>query len=180
MKKGQTWISAVLYIALGTIIMTIILAAGMPVINKLKDKNVVIQTKEVMYGVDRAIRTVLSEGPGSQRTIHVDIGKGDFIIDGDKEQINWSMETKALLTAPDILIHEGNLNILTKETAVEEKYTIMLGIDYSDNADIQTGELEENIATTIKGRYSLIIKNTGVDFTDPDATKSRVSIKEMA
>ena len=50
MKNGQTWISAVLYIALGTILLTIILAAGLPVINNLRDKNVVIQTQRQSIG----------------------------------------------------------------------------------------------------------------------------------
>jgi len=177
MKKGQTWISAVLYIALGTIIMTIILAAGMPIISKLKDKNIVIQTKEVMYGVDRAINTVLSEGPGSQRTVHIDVGRGDFIIDGNKEHINWSMETKALLTAPGVMLHEGSLDILTKETAVEDKYVIMLGIDYSENADVKFGDVDPDIVKTIKGRYSLIIKNKG---PLEEGAKPTVHIKEIS
>ncbi len=175
MKKGQTWISAVLYIALGTIVMTIILTAGMPVINKLKDKNIVVQTKEVMYGIDGAIRTVLSEGPGSQRTIHVDVGRGDFIIDGVNEHINWSMRTKALLTAPGIVIQEGNLNILTKETTVEGQYIIMLSIDYSDNSDIKIEE--EDTTKMIKGRYSLVINNRGLT---GGAIKPIVNIKDLS
>mgnify|MGYP001558011191 FL=1 len=56
-KKGASiWISAVLYFGIGIIILTILLTAGLPVINKLRDKNIVIQTKQVMHTLDENIR----------------------------------------------------------------------------------------------------------------------------
>ena len=73
MKKGQTWISAVLYIALGTVVLTIIIAAGLPVLNKLRDRNAVLQTKEVLFELNNVIRTVVSEGPGSQRSLLINM-----------------------------------------------------------------------------------------------------------
>ena len=39
-KKGDIWVSAILYFGLGIIVIAILLAAGLPVINKLKDKNI--------------------------------------------------------------------------------------------------------------------------------------------
>ena len=35
-KKGQVWISAALYTALGVILVTLILSVGMPFVDKLK------------------------------------------------------------------------------------------------------------------------------------------------
>ena len=49
MKKGDIWISAALYFGLGIVVLSLILAAGLPVINKLRDKNIIIQTKEIMF-----------------------------------------------------------------------------------------------------------------------------------
>ena len=44
-KKGDIWISAALYTALGLILITVILSVGMPFVNKIKDRNTVLQTK---------------------------------------------------------------------------------------------------------------------------------------
>ena len=79
-KKGDIWISAVLYMGLGIIILTIILSAGLPVINRIRDKNLAIDTKESMFTIDKNIREVYNEGPGSQRPLILEIKKGDFNI----------------------------------------------------------------------------------------------------
>ena len=74
--KGQIWISAVLYSALGIIIITIILSAGLPLINKIRDRNLVTQTKDIMRTLDDNIKKVANEGPGSKRFL------SPLIIDG--------------------------------------------------------------------------------------------------
>lgn len=158
MKNAQTWISAALYIALGIIILTIVLAAGMPVINELKDKNTFLQTKDVMFGLNKAIRTVISEGPGSQRVATITIGRGDFKIDEANDIISWQMETKATISAPNKDIPEGNLIIRTDETVVLGKYVVSLKIPYNVIADI---ELLDN-TDTFTGRNSFVIKNQGL------------------
>ena len=68
-KKADIWISAALYFGLGIIVITIILSAGLPLINRLKDKNTVIETKDVMFKLDTAIREVIRNGPGEQRSL---------------------------------------------------------------------------------------------------------------
>ena len=56
-KKGDsTWISAVLYFGIGIIIISILLAAGTPVVNRIRDKNTILQTKETMSNLDDNIR----------------------------------------------------------------------------------------------------------------------------
>src|SRR3989344_9677985 len=99
-KKGDVWVSAVLYFGLGMVLLTIILAAGTPVVNRLRDKNIVLQTKEVMHTLDSNIREVAREGPGSQRPLAVDIRKGEFLIDRVNNKVEWSYDTKALLSEP--------------------------------------------------------------------------------
>ncbi len=72
-KKGDVWVSAVLYIALGMVIITIVLAAGLPLVTKMKDKNTVAQTKRVMLSIDDNLKEVATEGPGSRRVIPLEI-----------------------------------------------------------------------------------------------------------
>ena len=79
------WISAVLYIALGTVAITIVLSAGVPVINKIKDKNTIIQTRDIMLSLDNIIREVRDEGTGSRRVISPFTIKGGSMFIKDNE-----------------------------------------------------------------------------------------------
>src|SRR3989344_9073841 len=96
-KKGDIWISAALYTAIGIILIGLVLSVGMPFINKVKMRNTMLQTKEVMYNMDNVIREVWNEGLGSRRPIFVEIQEGDFLIydkDGaipNKNKIIWSV-----------------------------------------------------------------------------------------
>src|SRR3989344_4483624 len=118
-KKADIWISAVIYIGLAITILTIVLAAGMPVINKLRDKNVEIQTRDVMSSLDDTIRTVVKEGPGSRRTPVIKINRGEFKIDEAQNEIVWTLSnSKFMFSQPDVPIDEGNLKINTENSPV--------------------------------------------------------------
>ena len=53
--------------ALGVIVLTIILAAGVPMIQKMKDKNSFSQAKTVFFTLNQNINDVINEGPASRR-----------------------------------------------------------------------------------------------------------------
>ena len=129
-KRGGIWISAILYMAMGIVILSIILAVGLPAINKMKDSYNVRQTKELMIGLDDNIRNVYHEGPGSQRIVNLEIGRGDFVINPDLDIVTWEIESSAILSELNVPVKEGNLEILTNTTNVEGKYGVKLTLDY--------------------------------------------------
>ena len=155
-KKGQVWISAALYTALGVILVTLILSVGMPFVDKLKARNTILQTKGVMYDFDEIIRTVNLEGLGSRRPLYVDIGEGDFLIDSENDKLIWSFFAEDQLgIEPDLLnpIKEGNLNI--QSTSLGQGYRIELFLDYSnENVDIEALNLK-----LLSGKYNLVAEH---------------------
>jgi len=155
MKKADVWISAVLYMALGIILLTLILAAGLPVIKKIKDKNTALQTKDLMFQLDKSIKAVYTQGPGSQRPITLEVRRGLLTIDEVTDTIIWTFETSVLLSEPAIPIQEGNLLILTQETGVEENYQTTFTLDYESILDISSSLAD------ISGTNRLMITNTG-------------------
>lgn len=157
-KKGDVWVSAILYTALGVVLLTIVLAAGLPAIQKMKDSYTSKQTKELMLTLDKNIKTVYHEGPGSQRVVTINIGRGDFIIDQDSELINFNFESSALISEIDAPVQEGSLTILTEETGVNGKYSVSLTLDY-DQSEV---ELEYDGSDMISGKINLLIYNKGV------------------
>src|SRR3989344_1659064 len=158
MKKGEIWISAVLYTAIGIVAMTLILAAGIPLINKIKDRNTFAQTKELMYVFDESIRTVISEGLGSQRELSpFNIQRGDLYI--NENSVNWSMKTTALIVEPSsssnrIVKKEGTLDIWQDETNIRDEYNINLGGAYSN---LKFSIISDH-SNPYLGEYNILVK----------------------
>lgn len=159
-KRGQIWISAVLYIALGIILITLILSAGLPLIDKMKDRNTISQTKTLMYSIDTNIKQVTKEGPGSKRYLTIAVDEGQLNIENNK--ITWIKETKFKLIEPDIEFEEGPINILLEKTETEGEYLMNLELDYSNIAKIQ---LESQFNNPFKGKYGFSIEHSGT-YTD--------------
>lgn len=190
-KKGQIWISAVLYMALGVIVLTIVLAAGVPMIQKMKDKNSFAQSKAVFASVDDNIREVINEGPGSRRYLSpFEIKSGEFVVDEDNSRVLWSMKTKAKLMEPSYYFtnlpsgepsptgvpefREGALYMYARETNIVDEYVANIKLDYTDVAHLQ---LDSPFTGPFSGSYSLTIEHTGT--YDPEDSLPIIKIKVM-
>jgi len=157
--KGQIWISAVLYIAIGIIIISLLLTAAVPMINKMKDRNTVANTKDVLFDIDDTIKTVAKEGPGSQRELTpLSIKAGELLIDKDNERIAWRLNTNAIVSEPDTLIQEGVLTLLTQSTPIVDHYIINLNLSYASLIDLTLVSAYHN---PFSGTYSLSVRHTG-------------------
>ena len=173
-KKGDVWVSAILYFGLGIIIITIMLTAATPVINKLRDKNIIIQTKDIFQVIDANIREVAREGPGAQRPLTVDVRKGEFSFPVDGRTVQWKYESKALIAdvclppsanAPppaDIdcpQVREGNVKIIVRPGKADKSYDTTLKLDYAvpNTLFIKYGEVSKVVA----GNTALVIRNFG-------------------
>ncbi|MFA5175738.1 MAG: hypothetical protein WC413_00550 [Candidatus Nanoarchaeia archaeon] len=159
-KKADIWISAVIYVALGVVILAVVLAATTPAINKMRDRNTYLQTKEVMHKIDSTIRDVLREGPGAQRTASIEIQRGEFSITTGADnpptiapkKITWTGPSKYIASQEGSTITEGNIKISTIKQG--SQYQITLTLDYTNalaglNTDLKT----------LSGKYNLLIRN---------------------
>jgi len=162
-KRGQIWVSAVLYIALGMIVITLILSAGVPMINKIRDRNTVAQTKNVMLDIHNNIQAVTYEAKGSTRYLSpVDINAGQLFIDqGGDNRTMWTMTTKNKMMENDTDFTEGDLHQFLTETAIEGEYDIMLYLGYTaGNVDLKLSP-QSQFQNPFQGRFSFTIKNQG-------------------
>ncbi|PIN86985.1 hypothetical protein COV19_02215 [Candidatus Woesearchaeota archaeon CG10_big_fil_rev_8_21_14_0_10_44_13] len=108
-KKSQIWESAVLYVLMTAIIMVIVLEAGVPILQEMRDKAVFIQTRDNFISLNQHIEDVSNAGPGSQRLVPIQIKKGYLKIDNEK--IKWYMDTKADVIEPMSKISTGNVKM---------------------------------------------------------------------
>ena len=118
-KKGDIWISAVLYVLVIAGVIAIVLKAGVPVLNKVKDNSVLTKSKDSLSGVDKYIKEVASEGPGSQRVVTVDLD-GDLLIDND--EISLELDTKSKLVEPRSSVKQGNVIVSSGATVKAKAY----------------------------------------------------------
>ena len=145
----------------------LLIGAGIPLINKMRDKNTYFQTKEVMHTIDEAISTVVSEGPGSRRYLSpLVIKKGKLSIhELQDNKVKWTMETKSVLQEPGVSLTEGNLILsFTKDDIVIGQYDATIsalylqrGIRFSIDSDV------EGQVSGLDGTFSLSITNNGID-----------------
>lgn len=180
-KKGDVWVSAVLYFGLGIVVLTLVLSLGMPAVNRLRDKNVATQTKDVFATLDANIRQVARGGPGTQRVLELGLAKGEVkvysaanaekaidstananakkVIFGDSlvdvtNRVVWTYQLKAALTEPDLQVTEGNTKILT--TGSKGTYNVRFWLDYEP-----TVYLKMEGANIISGNTKISMKNMG-------------------
>lgn len=171
--RGQVWIEAVLYIAIGVVAISLILGAGLPVIYKMRDRNTVVQTKEMLHAFDDAIRQVASEGLGSQRVLDPVIIKGGK-LNIKKDEIIWEMDTTAEIMEvcgyrescdEKLKQYEGNIEMELYNTPVEDEYIISLKLNYGKSMSIDLSD--DSIKGSLTGKYTVYVKNSKVENNKP-------------
>lgn len=159
MKHAQLWISTVLYVALGIVTITIVLSAGIPLVNKIRDRNVIAQTKNLMVSVDENIKIVSNEGPGSKRFISpINIDRGNLVFDDINNKLLWSMKTGSKIMEPGAIFKEGVLTLTLNETNIEDEYLVNIETSNGNVADLN---LVSDYQNPFSGSYSLTIEHTG-------------------
>lgn len=108
-KRGQVWISAILYIMIITVVMVLVLNAGVPLLEDMQDKTVFTRSKNTFLALNEQIVDVSEEGIGSQRVVPIEIEKGNLELkDG---ALKWNMRTNAKILESGQQIELGNLYI---------------------------------------------------------------------
>ncbi len=162
--RGQIWISAILYFALAIIILSLVLAAGVPLVNQLKDRNTVAETKNILFTIDEAIQIVVREGPGSQRELSpLSLTAGQLFIEEVNDTIRWELETSAQVMEVNVPIKEGVLDLFLKQTVVKNNYILLVERKYENSVDI---DLESQYGSPFSGRFSMLVTHNGTFSTN--------------
>jgi hypothetical protein len=162
-KEGQIWISAVLFISLGVVVISLLLAATIPMVNRITDKNTMIRSKEILLKIDDTIKTVANEGPGSQRQLDpLVIEKGALYFENGTYFVMWVMETESELMEKDIEIIEGNIHQRLNSTFVEEVNQMQLWV----TSDKFNTSLNSKFTSPYKGQFLITVKHTGKFIND--------------
>ncbi len=108
-KKGEIWISVVIYVLVVVVVLVLVLEAGLPILNRARDQSSYTRVKDTMTALDQHIIDIANEGQGSQRVIPIEVPTGELRVIDNK--LRWKLETNSKILEPRTRIDEGNLVI---------------------------------------------------------------------
>ncbi|MBI4438399.1 hypothetical protein HY640_00540 [Candidatus Woesearchaeota archaeon] len=108
-RRGEVWISVVIYVMVVVVVMVIVIEAGLPILRSVRDRAAFSRVKDTMSALDQHIVDIANEGPGSQRVIPLEVPKGDVRVSGNR--FLWKLETETKLVEPRTKIDQGSLVI---------------------------------------------------------------------
>ncbi len=165
-KKGDIWISTILYVLIAVAVVVMVLQAGIPLFNKLKEKAVFTKGEDTMQLLNQHVEDVASEGPGSQRVVPVQFDEGIFYA--NPSRVMWELKTTSKLLEPRTKIEQGNLiissniNVNARDAGgslIIENPVILLNISKAGN----------------EANWSAINTNTLINYIEFKSTNARLS-----
>jgi hypothetical protein len=108
-RKGEIWVSAIIYTMVAVLALVIIMNTGIPLLTELKDRSVFEKVKGIMLDLDMKITEIANQGEGSQATLSFEIRDGEMKFRDNK--IIWEIETKSEIVSPRTSTKLGNLII---------------------------------------------------------------------
>lgn len=108
-KKGAVWVSAVIYVLVGIIVLTVVIEAGIPFIKSLQERSNVNRARNTFSSLDQQIQDVAKEGQGSQRIVPLEVSEGSVKVEDGR--LRWKIETNSKVLEPRTRIELGNLVI---------------------------------------------------------------------
>lgn len=108
-SKGAIWVSAVIYVLVGIIVLTIVIEAGLPLIKGVRERSDVNRARNTFAALDQQIQELSREGQGSQRVVSLDVSEGTVKVEDGK--LRWKIETDSKVLEPRTRVELGNLVI---------------------------------------------------------------------
>jgi len=168
-RKAQIWISAVLYLLVTVVVMFIVLDAGIPLLNNMKDKSVFTRTKDNFVNLDQHIKKISFTEEGSQEVIPFEVTEGNLLF--DENNVVWSMQTEAQVLEPNTKLESGNLYLVSDLDVSAKEYAnhyvmqnsyISVRLNKTGTRDIWTDISADQLIESIT--YKLTGKTTTAGF----------------
>ena len=107
--KGQSpLISAIMYLLVSILVISIVLQIGVPYLNRLRQYSEMKNIEDFMIDLDKTISIVASEGEDSQRTVSISLAEDSMDVNGTSEMITVKKDTDARIMNPRTRKTQGN------------------------------------------------------------------------
>lgn len=158
-KSSQIWVETAIYTLIGLTLIAIILSIAIPQIQKIIEKNVVEQTLETLFQIDKELSKV-GEVAGNIRIIYFKVSKGKLEINSKDDKIVYTLEnTNLKFSEPGEIIKDGYVELKTVEYG--KKYNIFLELENKNFNITYGGEEETKTLHKSSTSYKIKIENIG-------------------
>ena len=173
-KRAHVWISALLYLLITTVVVVIVLEAGLPLLNNMRDRNIFYVTQEQFTSFAAVIRQL--EGQGSQRTFTMDLSAGSLSF-ANNTGLVYTIVSSANIISPGASMSYGDVELSsgayvnatqTGDYAVIENNHLLVNFSiFGDSANytaIDTSNIINNIyfkdsGETLPGSFQFIVND---------------------
>jgi len=159
-KKGDVWVSTVLYTLIGLAIMGLLLMVVRPKIEQMRDTITIDQTISAMNKLDETIsKTRVASGTRLEYLLQ--LSKGTFEINATTDNIIWTIDSSVARSEVNKPINVGNIRLLTVPSA--DRWIVSVALNYSNLFNLTyNGKDENKVLGEAKIPYDLWIENRGV------------------
>jgi len=160
-KRGDVWISAVLYILIGLAIMGLLLMVVRPKIEQMRDTITIDQTISTMNRLDETISRT-REAPGTRLEYLLQLSKGTVEINAVSNSITWTIDSSVARSEINKPINVGSIKMLTTPISAD-RWGVSLTLNYTNMFNLTyNGNDENKVLGEAKIPYDLWIENRGV------------------
>ncbi|HTY43832.1 MAG TPA: hypothetical protein VMC80_01175 [Patescibacteria group bacterium] len=156
-KLAQVWVETVIYTLIALVMIGLVLAYAKPKIEELQDRTIIEQSLSMMKDIDTTILTM--GGSGNQRTLSVNIKRGDLKIDGINDRLVFEINSNYQYSEPGVPLADGNIIISTSESG--SSYFTNLTRNYPDYNISYEGMNQIKTISQSATSYNFLISNKG-------------------
>lgn len=184
MKKSQIWISTVIWLLIGTLILALVLSFGLPVFNKTKETVTYQQVVDQFQNLQDALNSIAKGGVGSQKVVDLSIPKGNVQVNDNG--IKWSssmnyplFQSQSRMNVNGVIV-TTDVDVSAEEFAtyyiLQNSYLLVNITRYPNGTVINASNLINSITfkmtnVTVKPKYTFYLLNetsseTGTGYTE--------------
>ncbi len=120
MKKAQIWVSTVIWLLIGTLILALVLSFGLPIFNRTKETVTYQQVVDQFQNLKSTLDSIAKEGVGSQKVVDLSIPKGS--VDFSSNGIIWNAVMNYPLFQPQSRMDVNGVIVATDADVSAEEY----------------------------------------------------------
>ncbi|MEM1988495.1 MAG: hypothetical protein QXS41_01475 [Candidatus Woesearchaeota archaeon] len=161
MKKSQIWLSTVMWILIGVLVIGLILSFGLPLFRKTREQMVYQQVVNDFQTLKNNLDQLSKEGPGAQRIIDLNIPKGNVIFENDT--IVWLGTMDEEIVEPQTRVENNGVIVASDAdvTAFENETHIIMENSYISAIFKKPISNEINVSNIIE---KIIFKANNAEF----------------
>ena len=153
------WVETVIYTLIGLSVIAVVLSAALPKIEEKQDSIVIEQSIEALRIIDSKISQI-KVAAGNRRIVDLEIESGELIIDADKDEIRWVLDSSFAYSEEGVRVPLGSIDVLTVQDSGGYKVELIVPYTFDIQHDGRDVAKTFSVAPV---PYRMVIENVGLN-----------------